>query len=97
MPDEACRLAKVEQRIESLEEIFEDRGKKLDAIIATLEEMKNEQTRYKGFIGGIVFTIGALCFMTQEQVKYKMIYQNKKCLMQLLQAEWLTLKRKKAG
>ena len=42
MPDEACRLAKVEQRIENL------------------EEMKNEQTRYKGFIGGIVFTISAL-------------------------------------
>jgi hypothetical protein len=60
MPDEACRLAKVEQRIENLEEIFEDRGKKLDAIIHALEEMKNEQTRYKGFIGGIVFTIGAL-------------------------------------
>jgi DNA repair ATPase RecN len=60
MPDEACRLAKVEQRIENLEEIFEDRGQKLDAIIRALEEMKNEQTRYKGFIGGIVFTIGAL-------------------------------------
>ena len=60
MPDEKCRLAKVEQRIDALEEVFEDRGKKLDAIIATLEEMKNEQTRYKGFIGGIVFTIGAL-------------------------------------
>jgi hypothetical protein len=60
MPDEACRLAKVEQRIENLEEIFEDRGKKLDAIITALDEMKAEQSRYKGFIGGIVFTIGAL-------------------------------------
>ena len=60
MPDEACRLAKVEQRIENLEEIFEDRGKKLDSIIATLDEMKIEQTRYKGFLGGIVFTVGAL-------------------------------------
>lgn len=60
MPDEACRLAKVEQRIENLEEIFEDRGKKLDAIIATLEEMKSDQTRYKGFLGGIVFTVGAV-------------------------------------
>jgi hypothetical protein len=60
MPDEACRLAKVEQRIENLEEIFEDRGQKLDAIIHALEEMKNDQTRYKGFIGGIVFTIGAI-------------------------------------
>jgi DNA repair ATPase RecN len=60
MPDEACRLAKVEQRIDALEEVFEDRGKKLDAIIATLDEMKSEQTRYKGFVGGIVFTIGAV-------------------------------------
>lgn len=60
MPDEACRLAKVEQRIDALEEIFEDRGRKLDAIIATLDEMKTDQTRYKGFIGGIVFTIGAI-------------------------------------
>ena len=60
MPDEKCRLAKVEQRMDALEEVFEDRGKKLDAIIATLEEMKNEQTKYKGFIGGVVFTIGAV-------------------------------------
>ena len=60
MPDEKCRLAKVEQRIDALEEVFEDRGKKLDAIIATLDEMKNDQTKYKGFIGGIVFTVGAL-------------------------------------
>jgi hypothetical protein len=60
MPDEACRLAKVEQRIDALEEVFEDRGRKLDAIIAALDEMKAEQSRYKGFIGGIVFTVGAL-------------------------------------
>mgnify|MGYP000359003645 CR=1 FL=1 len=60
MPDDKCRLAKVEQRMDALEEVFEDRGKKLDAIIYALEEMKNEQTRYKGFIGGIVFTVGAL-------------------------------------
>ena len=60
MPDEKCRLAKVEQRMDALEEVFEDRGKKLDAIIYALEEMKNEQTKYKGFIGGIVFTVGAL-------------------------------------
>ena len=52
MPDEACRLAKVEQRLDALEESFEDRGRKLDAIIAALDEMKTEQSRYKGFIGG---------------------------------------------
>ncbi len=60
MPDDKCRLAKVEQRIDALEEVFEDRGKKLDAIISTLDEMKAEQSRYKGFIGGVVFTVAAL-------------------------------------
>ena len=60
MPDEACRLAKVEQRLDALEESFEDRGTKLDAIIAALDEMKTEQSRYIGFIGGIVFTVGAI-------------------------------------
>lgn len=60
MPDEACRLAKVEQRIDTLEDDFKRQNDKLDDIIHALEEMKNEQTRYKGFIGGIVFTVGAL-------------------------------------
>jgi hypothetical protein len=60
MPDEACRLAKVEQRIETLEDDFKHQNDKLDDIIHALEEMKNDQTRYKGFIGGIVFTVGAL-------------------------------------
>ena len=60
MPDEACRLAKVEQRMDALEEVFEDRGKKLDAIIHALEEIKNEQTKSKGFIGGVIFTVGAI-------------------------------------
>jgi hypothetical protein len=60
MPDEACRLAKVEQRIETLEDDFKRQNDKLDDIINALEEIKNDQTRYKGFIGGIVFTVGAL-------------------------------------
>jgi hypothetical protein len=60
MPDDACRLAKVEQRIETLEDDFKRQNDKLDDIIHALEEMKNDQTRYKGFIGGIVFTVGAL-------------------------------------
>ena len=60
MPNDACRLAKVEQRIETLEDDFKRQNDKLDDIIHALEEMKNDQTRYKGFIGGIVFTVGAL-------------------------------------
>ena len=60
MPDEACRLAKVEQRIDTLEDDFKRQNDKLDDIIHALDEMKAEQSRYKGFIGGIVFTVGAL-------------------------------------
>ncbi len=60
MPDDSCRLAKVEQQIETLEKDFNDLNEKLDKIIKAIEEMKTEQSRYKGFLGGIVFTIGAL-------------------------------------
>jgi hypothetical protein len=60
MPDEACRLAKAENEIANLKSDIHDQSKKLDAIIKSIDEMKDEQSRYKGFIGGIVFTIGAL-------------------------------------
>jgi regulator of replication initiation timing len=60
MPDDSCRLAKVEQQIETLEKDLTDLNEKLDKIIKAIEEMKTEQSRYKGFLGGIVFTIGAL-------------------------------------
>jgi hypothetical protein len=46
-------LAKVEERVDGVDA-------KLDAIIKSIEDMKTEQSRYKGFIGGMVFTIGAL-------------------------------------
>jgi hypothetical protein len=60
MPDEACRLAKAENEITNLKSDIHEQSKKLDVIIKSIDEMKIEQTRYKGFIGGIVFTIGAL-------------------------------------
>ena len=60
MPDEACRLAKAEQQITDLQSDFRDQSAKLDAIIKSIDEMKAEQSRYKGFVGGMVFTVGAL-------------------------------------
>lgn len=60
MPDEACRLAKAEQQIADLQSDFRDQSAKLDAIIKSIDEMKAEQSRYKGFVGGMVFTVGAL-------------------------------------
>ena len=60
MPDETCRLAKAEQQIADLQSDFRDQSAKLDAIIKSIDEMKAEQSRYKGFVGGMVFTVGAL-------------------------------------
>ena len=53
MPDDKCRLAKAENEINNIND-------KLDEIIDSIKSMKEEQTRYKGFIGGVVFTVGAL-------------------------------------
>ena len=60
MPDEACRLAKAEQKILDLNGDIHELNNKLDAIIRSLDTMQSEQTRYKGFIGGVVFAVGAL-------------------------------------
>ena len=60
MPDEACRLARLEQKSDNLDDDLQHLTEKLDAIIKSIDEMKIEQTRYKGFIGGVVFAVGAL-------------------------------------
>lgn len=60
MPDEACRLAKAEQQIKDIKDDIHAQNRKLDAIINSIDEMKEEQVRYKGFIGGVVFAVGAL-------------------------------------
>lgn len=60
MPDEACRLARLEQKSDNLDDDIKRLTDKLDTIIESIDEMKIEQTRYKGFIGGVVFAVGAL-------------------------------------
>ncbi len=60
MPDEACRLARAEQQIKDIKDDIHAQNRKLDAIINSIDEMKEEQVRYKGFIGGVVFAVGAL-------------------------------------
>lgn len=53
MPDTQCRLNKAEDEIKDISD-------KLDSIILSIDAMKEDQARYKGFIGGVVFTVGAL-------------------------------------
>lgn len=57
MPDDSCRLAHLEARVNSM---VEDYRRDTDRIIAALDALKSDATRYKGFIGGVVFTVGAL-------------------------------------
>ena len=53
MPDLDCRLAKVEQRLDEGDAWRVEYGAKIDKLI-------EYQLRQRGFLAGIVFTVGAL-------------------------------------
>ena len=59
-----CRIAKVEQRLDSLcRELNDDKEesrRQSERIFDALDELKKEGEKHKGFFGGIVFTVGAL-------------------------------------
>lgn len=57
MPDELCRLAQLEARMDTM---LTDYRRDTDRIIEALDELKSDATRYKGFIGGIVFTVSSV-------------------------------------
>lgn len=58
------RIVRLEQRMDNLcRELNEDKAEvkdELKAINDNVRLMAEAQTRYKGFIGGVVFTVGAL-------------------------------------
>ena len=64
MTDINCRVAKVEQRLDSLcRELNDDKEesrRQSDKILDAIDELKREGEKHKGFFGGIVFTVGAL-------------------------------------
>ena len=53
MPDLDCRVAKIEQRVDVNDEYLADLHVKIDKVL-------EYQLRQRGFIAGIVFTVGAL-------------------------------------
>ena len=59
-----CRVAKVEQRLDSLcrelNEDQEENRRKSDKIFNCLDELKKESANNKGFFGGVVFAISAI-------------------------------------
>lgn len=64
MADINCRVAKVEQRLDSLcQELNDDKEesrRQSDKILDAIDALKKDGEKHKGFFGGIVFTVGAL-------------------------------------
>ena len=58
MTDHVGRLAVIESKVEVLEDNHRE-------LLKLMHEIKDEMTRYKGFLGGIAFlTSGVLVFLT---------------------------------
>jgi hypothetical protein len=58
MTDQVERLAVIESKVEVLEDNHRE-------LLKLMHEIKDEMTRYKGFLGGIAFlTSGVLVFLT---------------------------------
>ena len=58
MTDQIERLAVIESKVETLEDNHKE-------LLRLMHEVKDEMTRYKGFLGGIAFlTSGVIIFLT---------------------------------
>jgi len=58
MTDQIERLAVMESKVETLEDNHKE-------LLKLMHEIKDEMTRYKGFLGGIAFlTSGVVVFLT---------------------------------
>ena len=64
MPDLDCRVAKMEQRLDSLcrelNENNEENRRRLEKIFLALEELQKSNNSNKGFFGGVVFSVSAI-------------------------------------
>lgn len=64
MPDLNCRIAKLEQAHDDLEDAFiherDHNRRKMDTVSDQLSELQLLLQKQKGFVGGVVFTVGAL-------------------------------------
>lgn len=61
MPDAACRLAQLEERVNNMQKelccLDEDVKKSLSDILETLQTIREEDAKRKGFIGGAMWVI----------------------------------------
>ena len=64
MPDLECRVAKLEQVVEGLRDmISEDKRESrecLREINESLDDLKKNMEKQRGFVGGVIFTVSAV-------------------------------------
>lgn len=64
MPDLECRVAKLEQKLDMKilddKEYREEVSEILRSIQTSIKDMQLERSKEKGFLGGVVFIVGAV-------------------------------------
>jgi len=63
MSDIECRVAKMEQRLDSLHTEYkadrDESRRRSDKIFDAIDQLRKDNDKHKGFFGGIVFTVSA--------------------------------------
>jgi len=60
MPDIDCRLAKLEERVETIQESMIERRRQSDHILAILEEIQGSISKMHGFGAGVAGAFGMI-------------------------------------
>ena len=64
MPDLECRVAKLEQAVEGLRDMISEEKREsrecLRGINESLDDLKKNMDKQRGFVGGVIFTVSAV-------------------------------------
>ena len=64
MPDLECRVAKLEQAVEGLRDMIKEEKREtsecLRGINESLDDLKKNMEKQRGFVGGVIFTVSAV-------------------------------------
>ena len=64
MPDLECRVAKLEQAVEGLRDMIREEKREtsecLRGINESLDDLKKNMEKQRGFVGGVIFTVSAV-------------------------------------
>ena len=75
MPDLECRVAKLEQAVEGLRDMIaeekNENRRKMDQIFEAIDHLNKTIEKQRGFVGGVIFTVGAVFSFVTWFVSYK--------------------------